>query len=266
MPELNKNKFDLSINQENPNPVNDFLVQFIGQGKKVLDLGVESEIISKILNNRKCMVTTLDISSSLKDENMLLDTVVTNSLEKISLSNDSKSDSYDIILIRNVLEFLKNPIFLLKKLNNFLKNNGCIVCSIPNIAHGSIRLLLLDGHFNFSKNAFFEQRQLHFFTLDTILSTIVESGYTITDLKRIKRGIFDMENTNLKSFSIPEELVQAILRDSESTTLQYVLRVVKSTNINVKAYKWSSGFTRNLTTNDLKNRIDDLKRKIEDLK
>lgn len=72
--------------------------------------------------------------------------------------------TYDYIIFADVLEHLKNPELVLEKCKILLKENGEILSSIPNVAHASIVLNLLDGKFQYQKIGLLDNTHLKLYT------------------------------------------------------------------------------------------------------
>ena len=56
-----------------------------------------------------------------------------------------KSESFDIIIMSEIIEHLVDPLAILKKVEKFLKKDGKIIISTPNIAYFQYRIELLLG-------------------------------------------------------------------------------------------------------------------------
>ena len=85
---------------------------------------------------------------------------------------DVKDDTYDCILLLDILEHLTNPEELLKVVTKKLTKNGILLISVPNIAHWSIRLLLLFGFFNYTERGILDKTHFRFFTVSTAKKTV----------------------------------------------------------------------------------------------
>ena len=259
-------KYRLSpINLENPSNAHDFLILLAGTNKKVLELGPASGYLSKILRDVGCQITGIEIDPVLaKQAEQFLDKIIVGDIEELDLDKILGPKRYDVILIGDVLEHLKNPKKVLEKLHGFLNNEGYLVCSIPNIAHGSIRLKLLNGEFRYKPTGLLDETHLHFFTLDSILSMFHSSGYSITELRRVKVDIFGGDGADLKPYVIPGELLESILMDPESTAFQYVFRAIPTQN-GKHDLNWLDDFSKDITTEQLRNKIEYHKTLIEKL-
>lgn len=247
-----KTHFD-NVDLVNPKNAYDFQIVLSGIGKKVLEFG-PSGFVTKILKSKGCHVINVEINPTPKQAKNFSDKTLFVDTETLDLNKVLESEKYDVILIDNFLECLKDPVRLLKNIRPFLSQNGYLVCSIRNIAHISTRIKLLNGEFR-NQTAEFED-PVRFFTLKAILSMLADSGYSIDKLCRVKQDLELAHNRDLKHYTMPEELIESILRDPESTTLQYVFRAVPTDDNNLAVREWLMEFSDDMTIERLKEILD----------
>jgi hypothetical protein len=73
---------------------------------------------------------------------------------------------FDVITCADVLEHLVEPGTLLGQLRRYLKDDGRLVVSIPNVRHESVLLpLLVEGRFTYQDAGVLDRTHLRFFTL-----------------------------------------------------------------------------------------------------
>jgi SAM-dependent methyltransferase len=95
---------------------------------------------------------------------------------------------FDCILYGDVLEHLVDPWKVLKSHREILRNDGIIICSIPNIRYYKIlRPLILSGRWEYVDLGILDRTHLRFFTLKTIEGMFRETGYEIKELIKKKR-------------------------------------------------------------------------------
>ncbi|MDT9027889.1 class I SAM-dependent methyltransferase [Rossellomorea yichunensis] len=92
---------------------------------------------------------------------------------------------FDHILFGDVLEHLKDPWSVLKKVKPYLKENGSILACIPNVGHISILIELLAGNWNYTKQGLLDQTHLRFFTRKSILQLFDSSGYQVVEMENL---------------------------------------------------------------------------------
>jgi len=101
------------------------------------------------------------------------------------------------------------------------------VVSIPNIAHGSVRLSLMEGRFAYTPCGLLDATHLRFFTLASSIGLFNDNGLEILALRRIRKGFFDSEIPLVVS-RIQPSLVARLVEDSEATSYQFVFRATPS--------------------------------------
>src|SRR5918992_581082 len=108
-----------------------------------------------------------------------------------------------------------------------IADDGAVVASIPNVAHGSVRLALLAGQFQYRERGLLDAGHVRFFTRDSVQDLFEETGYTITNWarQRLELGESEIAVPPLISRDSIEEL---LAQDVESTTYQFIIRAVPS--------------------------------------
>lgn len=161
---------------------------------------------------------------------------------------------YDYILFADVLEHLRNPAKALKRCKEFLKPDGQIIMSIPNVANNAIVLDLMDGKFRYMDTGLLDRTHIFFFTKETILSMLKENGYNIYSFERIVRSPEDSEFNN--SYNMYPSLVSSILKyRDEGETYQYVVSCGLKEDINVLVNS-NSGYEKYIFDNILMDNKD----------
>jgi len=155
------------------------VVELVGAGKKVLEIGCASGRISKRLTENGCKVVgvEIDANSSIKAKNFCHE-VVTCDIESLE-DLDYHDNYFDVILFSNVLEHLKSPLNVLKKLKRYLKSDGYIVVAVPNIANIIIRIKLLMGKFEYEDSGILDRTHLRFFNEKNAKDLLYQAGFNI---------------------------------------------------------------------------------------
>ena len=144
-------------------------VHKIPHGSKVLDVGCATGFYGDFLHKEKnCTVIGLDISEqSLKQarERNCYERLYPLNLNSYNDELIEYEDYFDCILMGDVLEHLINPGDILEKFKKLLKKEGFFIISLPNIAHGSVKLNLLKNRFEYTENGLLDNTHVRFFTL-----------------------------------------------------------------------------------------------------
>jgi len=199
-------------------------VLMVGANKKVLEIGPATGYITKSLRERGCDVTCVEIDAkAARIARKYASRMIRGDIETLDLTKALKGERYDVILFGDALEHLKNPSAILQRVRPYLKRSGTIVATIPNVAHGSVRLLLLDGNFDPQPTGLLDSTHLHYYTRKTTLELFSTSGYSAKIVKEIKAPITAAENLNLDLKRYPPELVSAIESDPNATINQFAV-------------------------------------------
>lgn len=134
-------------------------------------------------------------------------------------------ESFDYIVLGDVIEHLINPEETLSYLKQFLKEDGCIIASIPNILHYSAFIPLLFGEFNYSEAGILDRTHLRFFTWRSIYNMF----------ERVHCEIVEVRNNEMNDFMEPwiEEIISKLCNISTEIdrqgfyTWQYCVKVKK---------------------------------------
>ena len=121
---------------------------------------------------------------------------------------------------------MKDPWQVLRDVRSLLKPSGYVVASIPNIAHGAIRLDLLKGNFNYSDSGLLDKTHLRFFTRKTVYELFAKSGYSVESIDTTIVPIFLESNCvpQVNRLEIDDNIIKQIEESEDSTTLQFVVR------------------------------------------
>ena len=100
---------------------------------------------------------------------------------------DIVHENYDYIILADVIEHISDPLNFLKGLMDGLSDGTKIILSIPNVAHYSVRLGLLNGDFRYTDSGLLEKTHVRFFTLETIEKMTGRLGVHMESLYYLKR-------------------------------------------------------------------------------
>jgi SAM-dependent methyltransferase len=87
-----------------------------------------------------------------------------------------KNIFFDYILFVDVLEHLMEPKDVLEKSVSLLKDNGSVVIAVPNIAHNSILINLINNRFEYTSVGLLDNTHIRFFTYYSLIEMLDASG------------------------------------------------------------------------------------------
>ncbi len=90
---------------------------------------------------------------------------------------DYPNEFFDYIILADVLEHLYDPWAVLKNIRRYLKKDGYLLASIPNITHVSVIRKLLQGKWTYENAGILDRTHIRFFTFYEIERMFAGSGY-----------------------------------------------------------------------------------------
>ncbi len=116
--------------------VRDDLIRLIpSQAKSILEVGCAGGMTGKVLKEKGFEeIVGIEVNEAVAQTGRsYYDKLIIGDAEKIILPFEK--EHFDCILYGDVLEHLVDPWQVLKKHHAFLKREGTIICSIPNLRH-----------------------------------------------------------------------------------------------------------------------------------
>lgn len=219
-------RYEAAIDLRNANTSHALLVELVGREQTVLDIGCASGDLGRVLKSRGCKVAGVELDPGAAElAERVLDEVLIGDVGELDLITHFGKESFDVVVFGDVLEHLADPVAVLRKVLPLLTNAGAVVASIPNVAHGSVRLSLLSGRFDYRPLGLLDSTHLRFFTRGSVHSVFREAGLAPVEMRRTTVGIFDTE-IDVRREEFDEGIVNAVEGDPESTTYQFVVRAV----------------------------------------
>lgn len=210
-----------------------YLIDMIGERKKVLDVGCASGYLASLLVRRECDVAGVDVNPVAAEEARKYCTgVVVADLDQTVLPELFEGKVFDVIVFGDVLEHLHEPTRTLDEARGLLSERGCVVASIPNVSHGAIRLALLSGRFDYQEIGILDDSNLRFFTAKTVDELFLAAGFRIDTIERVTLPLFTESDLvpSLEPRDFDERAVADIRSDPESETLQFVVKAYPLSN------------------------------------
>jgi len=219
-------KYETEIDLSNTNTSHFHMLELVGHNKRVLDVGCASGYLARILVDRGCTVSGVEIDAEAAEHaRPILDRLVVGDLERIDLTQEFEPSSFDVILFGDILEHLRDPLSPLAQAKKLLAPGGYVVISIPNIGHGAVRLALLEGKWNYGPLGLLDETHLRFFTRENLNELLYRAGLAAAEIRRTTAGLFETE-LGVRPEDYPKELIEKIEDDPEATTYQFVVRAV----------------------------------------
>ncbi|MDD5594673.1 MAG: class I SAM-dependent methyltransferase [Candidatus Omnitrophica bacterium] len=185
----------------------------------ILDIGCATgKLLESAKKNKNCQVFGVEADKAMAQE-------AKKRCENIScIDIESQEDLpfkktfFDVIIFADVLEHLNRPDLVLQRATPYLKKNGYLLISLPNIAFFTVRLGLLFGNFAYTEHGVLDKSHLRFFTLKSAKRLIEESGFKITQLEgynQVKMRYFLLRPLGkiFKGLFATDFIIKAVLND-----------------------------------------------------
>lgn len=219
-------QYDTTIDPAAENTSHRLLLDLVGNDKSVLDLGCATGYLGEALAERGCRVTGVEfVEEAAEQARQLLDRVVVGDLNTLDLVAEFGPGSFDVLVFGDVLEHLPDPARVLRAAVPLLAPGGSVVISIPNITHGSIRLAILQGRWQYTETGLLDRTHIRFFTRQSLLDMVTGAGLVPVDVRRTTADPLGVE-VEIDPSALPPGLVDWVRDQPDAMTYQFVLRAV----------------------------------------
>lgn len=157
-----------------------------GSNLKILDIGCGTGILGAFFKkNQNCKVSGVEINESAYNEALLnIDEVIKGNFELIELPFEKSS--FDVVIMGDVLEHLINTINSINKLLIYLKDDGRILITVPNIRHWKIVLkLLFCDSWKYESSGILDYTHMRFFTKKSLTNLFKDNGINVHLSERV---------------------------------------------------------------------------------
>lgn len=202
------------------------VVGFVEPGSRVLELGPATGYMSRVFRERGCTVVGIEYDAAMAERAAeFCERTIVGDLDALDLEAELGDDRFDAIVAADVIEHLKDPLGALRRLRRFLAANGRFVISTPNVAHGSVRLALLGGSFEYRPRGLLDSTHLCFFTRETLEVLFEEAELGLLELRRHDLPL-NLSEVEFDEAALPEGLCDGLEADPDARTYQFVVKAI----------------------------------------
>lgn len=155
--------------------------------RRVLEVGCGAGRTAALLKGRAGVAEVVGVELSpgaAAEAASVLDRVVCGDVETLAL--DFPAGHFDCVVCADVLEHLRDPWAVLRRLRPFVAEGGAVVASIPNLQHLKPVLKILTDRFQYEEAGLLDSTHLRFFTLSTIRTLFAETGYRVERVESVR--------------------------------------------------------------------------------
>lgn len=248
-------KYDTEVDLENAGTSHALIVDLVGYNKTVLDVGCSTGYLARVLREHGCKVSGAEVDVAAAGEaEAYLEKVVVGDLDAMDLAAAFDGETFDAVVFGDVLEHLRDPLSTVRQARLLLSPGGSVIVSVPNIAHGAVRLALLRGQFPYRPLGLLDSTHLRFFTRDGLEDLMREAGLVMVDTRRSVAGIFETE-LGIEPEDYDPALVAALEDDLDATTYQFVVRAVVDDGDQAVRDMYERGRARDLEIHELERAV-----------
>ena len=217
--------YEAHVDPESPNHAHGIALQLVGSGKRVLELGAAGGHVTRALKARDNFVTAVEMDAQFEETlGAAADEVFMTNLDWLDLTKKLSGKKFDVILAGDVLEHCVHPDLVVSQFHQLLERDGRLVVSLPNVAHGDVRLSLLAGVFKYSETGLLDRTHLRLFTRETIKTFFESSGFVIEKIFGSTTPLGTTE-IGVPDAGIPVAAIEYVRNQRDSSVYQYILEL-----------------------------------------
>ena len=222
-------RYSYSVDLTNPTTSHSLAVLMVAPGSLVLDIGAADGSVARPLVERGCRVWALEADpEAAAKARSVCERVIVGDVEHLDLVEAVEGTRFDVVLLLDVLEHLRDPLAALERARELLAPTGRVIVSIPNVAHGAVRVSLMSGSFNYTETGLLDRTHLRFFDRRSAERLVRSAGLRIIERLRVTRGLTETE-ISIDPAAVAPDILKALEADEDATTYQFVLAAVPAT-------------------------------------
>lgn len=221
-------KYDYNFDPEEQNNTAAAVASFaLAGGPEVLDIGSGPGWVSRYLAGEHdrtvtCLDYDADALSALEEAGLRAHFT---DLETDEWDAAIEGESFDVVILADVLEHLRRPDLVLDRLREkgILREDGHLVISVPNASHQSVLSELLVGDFRYTETGILDETHLRWFTLTSLQRLLERSGYVVEKVHRTTRILENLISRD-RAAKVEAELRSRMVElNQETWTYQFVV-------------------------------------------
>ncbi|WP_084540909.1 class I SAM-dependent methyltransferase [Nocardioides alkalitolerans] len=221
-------KYDYSFDPADENNTAAAVASFaLTGGDDVLDIGSGPGWVSRYLAAEQgrhvtCLDYDRDALASLEEAGLR---ALFCDLETEEWDSEITGESFDVVILADVLEHLRRPDAVLRRLRDqgLLRDDGRLVISVPNASHQSVVAELLVGDFRYTETGILDETHIRWFTLTSLRRLLESCGFVIEQVHRTTRILENVDSRSRAALLGDKVRREMSELNHDSTTYQFVV-------------------------------------------
>ena len=199
------------------------MVRLVGSNKRVLVVGHSVGSLSRAIHDRGCQVVAIETDrSAALGAREYVERVVVGDVERLNLHQELNERSFECVLLAGLLEFVREPLVILKTLKKYVRPEGSLVTAVSNAAHGALRIRLLrEGRLPRMDDDRAAPGSLHSYTRETLEQLLEEAGFAVGRLDRCELPV-ERSDLSQDDPAVPAKLLENLSQDADARTTHFV--------------------------------------------
>ena len=217
----------MTVDPAATNNPHSYALQLTGSGHRVLEVGCSVGHVTEHLVAAGNTVTGVEIDQHAAHEASAFASHVHVLDLDIQQLSSVESGRFDVIMLGDVIEHLRDPLATVADLVTLLDDDGRLIVSVPNVSHIDIRLMLLEGTWAYQHDGLLDDTHLRWFTNRSLSQLLSQVGFTARRVERVRHGIGASGLPVTPGLHSPD-VIRFIESDPEAHTYQFVVEAVRT--------------------------------------
>ncbi len=224
-------KYNFVIDSIDPRTTFGKILQQVPEGSEVLECGCATGYMTRFMKEKlNCTVDVIEYDfDAIKQAKLFARDGFCGDLADLEWCEYFDGRKYDRILFADVLEHLRerDPMIVLKYARQFLKDDGRIIVSIPNICHNDIIIRMFNDSFTYTELGLLDNTHIHFWGIGDFLAEAKEIGLEAetVDATQLATGTTEQR---IPYDMMDKELLKALQKRQYGTVYQWIITLKRS--------------------------------------
>lgn len=235
------NKYDIELDLTNRNSLS-VLLKHIQKNSTILEFGPANGRLTRYLKNELgCRVYAVEIDEQAASNlEQYCEELIVGDIENYTWVEKFKDIKFDTIVFADVLEHLYAPEKVLVKCKEFLKEDGSVLVSLPNIAHNAIVMELLRDRFSYRQTGLLDNTHIRFFTNSSFLEIVKNCGLFCS----YEGGVYAPPNETEFGYMYDDFELGNVLKKREFGEVYQFVYVLKKISVDEKISDFGAAYHR----------------------